>query len=203
MEYALDKSTINYRVDTETRLSCHEAIMLTTLARVEHFLNGKFNYLFLLGGRVCLWVCVITFSEWSDRKQEAKGNGRPARTKALVRRAERNLCWRLLCLYSNSSQGSVQVLEFLWFSIIWHPTLKKGPVATNTHTALPPPLKSWTEISYCIVCGGGNEGRGGSDSMKVVVWRKFLNAFCRRCVFPWIHKHLQCKPESLPLSVPP
>lgn len=54
MEYALDKSTINYRVDTETRLSCHEAIMLTTLARVEHFLNGKFNYLFLLGGRVCL-----------------------------------------------------------------------------------------------------------------------------------------------------
>lgn len=54
MEDALDKSTINYRVDTETRLSCHEAIMLTTLARVEHFLNGKFNYLFLLGGHVCL-----------------------------------------------------------------------------------------------------------------------------------------------------
>lgn len=54
MENALDKSTINYQVDSETRLSCHEAIMLTTLARVEHFLNGKFNYLFLLEGRVCL-----------------------------------------------------------------------------------------------------------------------------------------------------
>lgn len=54
MENALDKSTINYRVDSETRLSCHEAIMLTTLARVEHFLNGKFNYLFLLRGCVCL-----------------------------------------------------------------------------------------------------------------------------------------------------
>lgn len=54
IENALDKSTINYWVDTETRLSCHEAIMLTTLARVEHFLNGKFNYLFLLRGRMCL-----------------------------------------------------------------------------------------------------------------------------------------------------
>lgn len=124
MENTLDKCTINYRVDSETRLSCHEAIMLTTLARVEHFLNGKFNYLFLLGGRVCLWVCVITFSEWSDSKQEAKGNAGPARTKALVRKAERNLCWRLLCLYSNSSRGSVQVLQFLWFPIISHPTLK-------------------------------------------------------------------------------
>lgn len=124
MENALDKPTINYRVDSETRLSCHEAIMLTTLARVEHFLNGKFNYLFLLKGRVCLWVCVITFSDWSDSKREAKGSRGPARTKALLRKAERNLCWRLLRLYSNSSRGSVQVLQFLWFSIISRPSPK-------------------------------------------------------------------------------
>lgn len=191
IESALDKSTINYRVDTETRLSCHEAIMLTTLARVEHFLNSKFNYLFFLRGRACLWVCVITFSEWSDSKQEAKGNGGPARTKAPVRKAERNLCWRLLRLYSNSSRGFVQVLQVLWFSIISHPTLKQETVATNT----PRTVWTWTHRLKYFTVGKRRQWQWKSLS-PTVVFESEINFAGLDCV----HKVTRRQNQFLPAS---